>query len=156
MLEKLLAALRARPRAAPAEAHFDADRAQIAVVALLVEVSQIDHSLSGEERATVLRLARERFALDQGAAKHLLDLADETLAAALEDWIFTKTIRDEFRTAERIDVVRMLWEVALSDGRLRKFEQNLIERIAGALDLTPESAEIAHQEAITNSRSGRK
>ena len=50
----------------------------------------------------------------------------------------------------------MLWEIALSDGQLRKFEQNLIERIAGALDLTPESAEIAHQEAITNSRSGRK
>lgn len=152
MLEQFLAALRASPQPAPPEAHFDVDRRQLAVAALLIEVSQVDHNLSPEQRASVLRLVRERFALAEGAARRLVELADETLAAALDDWIFSKAVREGFAPQERLDVIRMLWEVALADGRLAPFERELVERIGAALELAPEAIESVRNEPLAKRR----
>lgn len=153
MLESILAFLRARPQAAPASPPFGAERVRVAVLVLLLEVSQIDRELGESERATVLRLARERFALDAGAAAPLVELADTALAAALDDWIFTRTVRDAFDGAERIEVLRMLWQVALADGRLRPFEEALIERIAARLAVPPADADRVRDEARELARS---
>lgn len=147
MLEKILAGLRARPQPAPASPPFDVDRVRVAVLALLLEVSQVDRELSEDERATVLRLARERFGLDAGAAGPLVELADTLLAASLDDWIFTRTVRDAFDAGERLEVVRMLWQVAFADGRLRPFEQALVERIGARLGLAPEAVAQAREQA---------
>lgn len=152
MLKQFVDALRNRPQPPPAEAHFDVDRLHLAVAALLIEVSQIDRRLAPEQRASVLRLARERFALGEGAAKRLVDLADETLAAALDDWIFSKAVREGFGPQERLDVIRMLWQVAAADGRLAPFERDMVERVGAALELAPEAVESARRETVAKCR----
>lgn len=147
MLEKILAGLRERPRPAPVAPPFDLGRVRVAVLALLLEVSQADRELSESERATVLRLARERFGLDASAAGPLVELADAVLAASLDDWIFTRTVRDAFDADELGDVMRMLWQVAMADGRLAALEQALVERIGVRLGLAPEAVANARERA---------
>ena len=50
-------------------------------------------------------------------------------------------MRDGFDPAERVEVLRMLWEVVYSDGRLAAFELDLLQRMCAALGIDDEAAE---------------
>jgi uncharacterized tellurite resistance protein B-like protein len=59
--------------------------------------------------------------------------------AVWHDWLFTETVRGSFDAYDRLAVIQRLWEVALADGTVHPFEESLIRRIAGALEV-PEQA----------------
>jgi len=52
-------------------------------------------------------------------------------------------VRDGFDENERIEVLRMMWEVVYSDGRLAAFELDLLQRLCTALDIDDDAAESA-------------
>lgn len=124
------------------------DRKQLAVAALLVEVSQVDRHVSEDERAAIARVMSERFPLDAATVEKMLEVAQTELAAALEDWVFTEAVRAGFSRTERVEVVGMLWEVVYADGRLARLEEDLVQRLTRALDVGDEAAELARSQAF--------
>lgn len=135
IFDKLLALLRQTPVAPPDTVGAPFQRRQLAVVALLIELAQSDRDLTPEEVATIERIVRERFSLDALATARLMAAAHSELDASLEDWIFTKAVRDGFDIPERIEIVELLWEVVYSDGRVARLEESSIRRLAAKLGI---------------------
>jgi uncharacterized tellurite resistance protein B-like protein len=148
MFEKLLQLLSSTPKPTDDTVGGGFERKQLAVAALLVEVSQVDRTADPQERAAVLRAIRERFALGGEAAEELVRLAEGELAAALDDWIFTEAVRNGFAEADREEIVYMLWEVVYADGELAKLEEELMERLVEALGVSEYAVTLARSAAF--------
>lgn len=149
VLESLIARLSKEPDAPPGTIAACARR-ELAVAALLVEAAHIDRHADHGERAVVARLLREHFRLDEHDAQGLIEQAEARYASSLDDWIFARTVRDSFGKAERVEVLRMLWEVVYSDGRLAAFELELLQRLSTALGIDEDAAESARVQAFAS------
>lgn len=152
MFDSLVALLSSEPAAPPAESEFE--RRQLAVAALLVEATHIDRKATADERDVVLRLLSGYFGLGDEDAARLLAQAEARYAASLHDWIFAHAVRNGFGEEERVEVLRMLWEVVYSDGRLAAFELDLLQRMSAALGVGEHAAERARAEAFASANPG--
>ncbi len=112
---------------------------ELAAAALMVECARIDGAFTDKERTAICCAVMEDFALDEETAGCLLGVAKKREEAVWHDWLFTQTIRKSFDEYDRLAVIQRLWEVALADGTVHPFEESLITRIAGALEI-PEKA----------------
>lgn len=106
---------------------------ELAAAALLVEAAVLDGEFDDAERATIERLLKERFGLDDGQVAALLREAEETIEDASELYTLARTIKDGLELDERTAIIEMLWEVAYADGELHDYESNLVRRLAGLL-----------------------
>lgn len=147
--QSILDRLRHPPAAAPAAPTFA--RRELAVAALLIEAAQIDRSVSQHERAVVAKLVGERFALPGNDVARLLELAGGEFAAALDDWVFTQAVREGFSDAEREEILGMIWTVVYADGRLARFEELFMQRLASSMDVDESAAERARGFAFARS-----
>lgn len=153
MFDKLIELLGRAPAATPATIGAPYARRDVAVVALLIEVAQIDRKANAEEQAAVERIVRERFGLDAAATGQLIATARTQLDASLEDWIFATEVRKGFSAEERAAILELLWEVVYADGRLARFETSLLKRLARQLRVRKAAGDKARAQAFA--RSGR-
>jgi uncharacterized tellurite resistance protein B-like protein len=123
------------------------ERRQVAVAALLIEASRLDGHYDAVEQGTIVRLLKEALNLPAEHARNLLGLAEARQANTYDDWIFCEAIKRGYVMPERIDIVKHLWEVALVDGQLNRFETEMIDRVAKELELTPDQAAKAKTDA---------
>jgi len=144
-LQNLLAKLRARPAGAPSELPYP--RPELAVAALLIEAAQVDGNIPRSEQLVIRRLIRDHFHLPEAETETLLKIAEGEFAAALDDWVFTQTVKESFAPAERQTVLEMMWQVVYADGSLARFEDALLNRSAKALGLSPAEADAARERA---------
>jgi uncharacterized tellurite resistance protein B-like protein len=110
----------------------DSDR-RYAAAGLLVVAARMDEAFSPPERAAILRLLRERFALSESQAAELMGIAERRAEQSQQIFPLTQIVEESFSPAERIDLMEMLWEVVYADGRLDEYEANLLRRIAGLI-----------------------
>jgi uncharacterized tellurite resistance protein B-like protein len=153
-MKSLLEKLRSVPAAAPSLLPYST--IDLAVAALLIEAAQVDGSIPAAERRIMQRLVREHLQLPAEETAQLLEIAEGEFAAALDDWVFTQTVRQHYATEERLQVLGMMWRVVYADGRLARLEDALLGRTAAALGLTPAQADAARALAYArlNARDG--
>ncbi|MCE9524088.1 MAG: TerB family tellurite resistance protein [Alphaproteobacteria bacterium] len=123
-------------------------RRQVAVASLLIEASRLDGHYDAVEQGTVVRLLRETLNLPADQARALHALASEKQAKTYDNWIFCEAIKKGYDMAERIEIVKHLWEVALVDGQLHRMESMMIDRVATELELTATDAAAAKAAAL--------
>jgi len=138
---------------APA-AGADPDEIQLAAAALLVEAARMDELVSEQERAVIARLLAARFDLDADAVARLVDAAEARVDAAVELFQFTRRLVPALDEAGRIDLVEMLWEVALVDGTLDPHEDSLIRRVAGLVHVSDQERGAARQRVLARRGAG--
>ena len=102
-----------------------------ASAALLVEMSRADYEVTPIERNAIETALRQVFDLDAATAAGLLRRAEEHADAATSLYEFTRLINHYFQPAEKEQLIELLWFVAFVDGRLDKYEEHLVRRIAG-------------------------
>jgi uncharacterized tellurite resistance protein B-like protein len=112
------------------------ERRQVAVAALLIEASRLDGHYDAVEQGTIIRLLKETLKLPAEEARELLGLAQARQANTYDNWIFCEAIKRGYPLPERVDIVKHLWEVALVDGQLNRFETEMIDRTAKELGLS--------------------
>lgn len=115
---------------------FSDDDERLCAAALMVHVAMADGRFNASERSTMLQLLTDRFAMDQDAARSLLEYADARGREGFDVDDFTGGLRRVLDRAGRLRVVQMMWDVAMSDGSVHEFEDNLIWRIAEMLGLS--------------------
>ena len=125
-------------------------RQQVAVAALLVEASRLDGHYDAVEQGTVIRLLREMLKLPAEQARQLHAIAEMRQANTYNNWIFCEAIKKGFTPAERLEIVRDLWEVALADGKLHRMETMMIDMVAKQLEIN--SADAAKAKADAEAR----
>ncbi|RMG31722.1 MAG: TerB family tellurite resistance protein, partial [Gammaproteobacteria bacterium] len=132
-LRRLLTAFLAGTREAPADPGTATTDLRRATAALLVEMMRADFEKDPGERDRVLALLREHFALDAAAARALLELAEREVEEASSLFGFTQIVDRTCTPEEKIRIVEALWEVAWADGRLDKYEEYLVRKLADLL-----------------------
>lgn len=154
MLTKAIRELLAkRPGPAPGpERPFEIQK--LAAAALMVECARIDGAFREQERDAICHAVREAFALDRETAEILVGVAEKHEDEMWDDWLFTETIKRHFDREEQLEILRGLWETALADEHLHRFEERLIARVARELNLSEEA--VAESRKQASARVGRE
>ena len=111
------------------------DQLQLAAAALLIELSRADYHRDQEEQRAIERALKKCFDLDEQQLEELVELAEEQNRTATSLYQFTSLIKDNYDLEQRFELVKMLWEVAVADGEISKYEDYLIRKISDLIYL---------------------
>jgi uncharacterized tellurite resistance protein B-like protein len=106
---------------------------QLACAALLVELSAADQHRDDKEQQLLLRILRETFSLDEAELQQLSQLAEQEARSATSLYQFTSLINTGYGYEQKVQLLEQLWQVAYADGRLDRYEEHLIRKIADLL-----------------------
>jgi uncharacterized tellurite resistance protein B-like protein len=130
------------------------DELHLAAAALLAEAALGDSHFDSAERGAIERLVRERFGLGETEAEHLIDAAEREARDASHLLRFTRVIKDNFTSEERIELIEMIWEVVYADGELHAYEDSLLRRIAGLIYVSDRDRGAARQRVLARRDAG--
>lgn len=114
----------------PAERRFE-----LAAAALMLEVARADFTQTEDERAVLLSLLRDTFALDKEELATLEQEAKAEVDRSICLHGFISTINETAEFDDKLRLIESLWKVAYADGDLDKYEEHLIRRIADLIYL---------------------
>ena len=106
---------------------------QLAASVLLIEISRSDAHVSEVEEKIILAALQKTFSLDQEESEKLMSLANDKTDDATSFHEFTREINDRFSADQKINLVKLLWDVALADGEIDKYEDYYIRKITDLL-----------------------
>jgi len=113
---------------APAADEFH-NEPKLAVAALLVHLSAVDGQVTDGERAAVKGALMDYYSLEEADVDRLIAEATRRANEAVDFYRFTSTITS-LPEAERLEIVRMMWQVVFADGKNHELEDNMVWRIA--------------------------
>lgn len=123
--------------ASSAESAADHEHAkQIVAASLLLEMVYADTEVKEEEKLAVVDAIQVNFNLSEEETNEIIQLAEEEAKQAVCLYEFTRLINDRFSYQEKVQVIDMLWAVALSDNELEKNEEYLLRKISDLLHVT--------------------
>lgn len=105
----------------------------LAVTAMMIEIMRIDGKLESTERQVIFRAIEKRFNLTHEEVETLITEATQAQSKSTDLHQFTSRINQHFSTEERIDILKELWQVAMADGHIDPYEEQLIRRVAGLI-----------------------
>jgi uncharacterized tellurite resistance protein B-like protein len=108
-------------------------RERLAVAALLVEIARADHDHTDAERALGAHLLARHFGCSDAEAAALLAEAEARVEDSVSLHEFTSTLHKGLDHPAKQHVVTLLWELALGDRGLDKYEDYLVGKIAELL-----------------------
>ncbi|WP_136246785.1 TerB family tellurite resistance protein [Halomonas borealis] len=105
----------------------------LATAVLLCEVIRADYRLEEVELTRLSVMLAERFSLSDADAEALVQRACEETESAVDHHRFLRAVRDGCDVAERVELVREMWSLALIDGDKDPLEEHRIRRLAELL-----------------------
>jgi len=105
----------------------------LAVTAIMIEIMNVDDKLESAEHQTIITAIKKRFALNDAEVEELIQSAKNAQNIATDFHQFTSLITQHFSTSERIDFLKDLWLIAMVDGTIDPYEEQLIRRIANLI-----------------------
>lgn len=106
---------------------------QYATAALLLEVAKADFEQDDLERALIIAMLRDTFDLSGEALEELIQMADSATTQATDVYQFTQLVNEHYHYADKTRLIENLWKVAFADGRLDRYEEQFIRKVAGLL-----------------------
>lgn len=125
----------------------EAQRLQLAAAALLLETSRADHDVAAIEVTAIANAIKSAFSLSEAQTTELLQLAEAQVAHQTSYFGLTSLIKEHYDYEMRVQLIELMWFVALADGRLDVYEEHLIRKIAGLLYVRREDIVAAKQRA---------
>lgn len=116
----------------PRERH---DPLRLATAAVLLEIAYADGTFTPSEDGNVLQFLTQRFALDADDARELMEAAGEIRKNTVDHFALTHYIRKSVSLEERIEIVKTMWRLVYSDGKLSDYEGYLVRKLADLLGL---------------------
>ncbi|HEY2323297.1 MAG TPA: TerB family tellurite resistance protein [Thermoanaerobaculia bacterium] len=111
------------------------DPLRLATAAVLLEIAHADGEFSPAEDGDVVGFLKSAFQLDEPAVRDLIHTADDIRQHTIDHFALTNYIRRNATLDERIEVVKTMWRVAYSDGRLTDYENYLVRKLADLLGI---------------------
>ncbi len=111
---------------------------RVATCALFLEMAHIDDAFTKEETEIILSILKEKYQLSGEHADHLLEEAGRELKESVDLWQFAKLINDNYSTEEKMEVIKILWEIVFVDGKMDRYEDYLMHKVATLLRLSNE------------------
>ncbi|MCK2149922.1 MULTISPECIES: TerB family tellurite resistance protein [Marinobacter] len=123
--------------AAPASENQEPDNHQLAVAAtaLMVQLSRADHNEDERELQTIVDCAVKAHQVTRDEAEAILKDALDHADDATSMYEFTGQINEHLDQNAKQSLLESIWRVAFADGRIDKYEEHLIRRMADLLHL---------------------
>ncbi|WP_261844381.1 tellurite resistance TerB family protein [Aliamphritea ceti] len=118
------------------DANDSSETLQLAAATLLIELSKADYKRDPEEQQAIKTALNKCFDLDQKQLNAVMELAEQRSNSATSLYPFTSLISDHYSPEQRFELVKMLWQVAIADGEISKYEDHLIRRIADLIHVS--------------------
>jgi len=128
MLGKLLRLVK-EPDEAPNQERL----VMLAAAALLLEVAWADHDISDEELDLIRRQLCRQFHLSADEVSSIVAESKQHHEDSVGMHSYTRTINDVWDEPKKFNLIVALWQLALSDEELNRYEEHIIRRIAELL-----------------------
>ncbi len=123
-----------RLRATPREDEPNREtQIRLATAVLLVEMSRADFDEGEEEARAIEQLLAQHFDLDAAASETLAEEARDEADHSVSLHDYTRMLHQQLSESEKTKVIEMLWEVALADATLDKYEDYLVRKVGELL-----------------------
>jgi uncharacterized tellurite resistance protein B-like protein len=106
------------------------------VAALLVEVMRADGQYTAAEREALERALETLGVAPDGDVAGLIGVAERAADSAVDLYRFTRLLADRWGREHRLELLALLWDVALADGERHREEEHLIRRVSELIGLT--------------------
>lgn len=121
--------------AVPQETRTRHDPVRLATAAVLLEIANADGKFTPAEDGDVVGYLHRVFSLDSESSRELLQAADEIRNHTIDYFAITNYLRKNMTLADRIEIVKTMWRIVYSDGRLSDNENYLVRKLADLLGL---------------------
>ena len=108
----------------------------LAAASLMLEVSWSDHDVGEAELLTIRRLLSDLYGLNPEKIEALIEDAKARLNENVGLHPYTRFLNEHLDEEARFQVVCALWQLALADDRIDKFEEHTIRRASDLLHLS--------------------
>ena len=102
---------------------------KLATAALLVHLAAIDGSISPEERTAVNGTLMDYYSLSQAEVEKLIAEATRRDQESVDFYRFTSAL-SSLDDGEKLEIIRMMWQVVFADRKNHELEDNMVWRIA--------------------------
>jgi uncharacterized tellurite resistance protein B-like protein len=121
--------------AVPVEAATDEDERalQLATATLLMEVARADTHISEDERQAIHRAIETHYGLSPETTQLITHAAEHEAEHSTSLYPFTRLINRECDYQDKLQIIRMLWQVIRADAYTDKHEEHLVRRVAELL-----------------------
>ena len=119
----------------PEERASGHDPLTLATAAILLDIGYADGSFSPAEDGDVVGYLQRKFNLPPETTRELLKAADEIRTKTIDHFALTNFIRKNASLDDRIDIVKTMWRIVYSDGKLTDYENYLVRKLADLLGL---------------------
>ena len=109
------------------------DEIVLCICVLLIEVSKSDDDYDDSEKEKIIDLLKKQFSLNHDQIDMLMKMADKKNNEIVSLHELTANINKEYTYSEKKNVIKMLWDIAYSDGRIDKYEDYTIRKISDLL-----------------------
>ncbi|MGB1951280.1 MAG: TerB family tellurite resistance protein [Marinobacter sp.] len=113
----------------------DQHQLAVAATALMVQLSRVDNNEDDRELQAILDLAVNVHNVTREEAEDILQDALSHADDATSLYEFTGQINEHLDQSAKQSLLENIWRVAFADGRIDKYEEHLIRRMADLLHL---------------------
>ena len=103
---------------------------------ILLEVAHADEDFGESEREHILDILKNQFSLDEESVHELVQVSEEQLRRSIDIWHFTEIINNSYDSEEKYRVIEKVWQVIYADGRLDKYEDYIVHKLARILHIS--------------------
>lgn len=104
-----------------------------AAAVILLDMAVADEQRDDEELAVIRRAMQEAFDIDRSELDAMLRDAEKLRREAVSLHDFTRDLKANLERDERDELIEWLWRVAWADGRIDRYEEQLLRRLADLL-----------------------
>jgi uncharacterized tellurite resistance protein B-like protein len=122
-------------RTSEPQPRYQHDPLRLATAAVLLDIAYADGEFHPAEDENLVTYLSEQFTLSPDDTTELVEAADEIRKKTVDHFALTHYIRKNAPLAERIDIVKTMWRIVYSDGRLTEYESYLVRKLADLLGL---------------------
>jgi uncharacterized tellurite resistance protein B-like protein len=120
---------------APPETAQRHDPVRLATAAILLEIGYADGAFHPNEDGDLVSYLQRAFQLTPEDARELIESAGELRSETIDHFAHTNFIRKNSSLADRIEIVKTMWRMVYSDGKLTDYEGYLVRKLADLLGL---------------------
>ena len=111
------------------------EQINMACAALLLEVAEADYADDPAETEAILRALESELNLNRAEVSALLARAKSETEGATDLFPYTHLINQRCGREQKCAILTAMWRVAMADGNLDKYEDQLLRRVTNLLRL---------------------
>jgi uncharacterized tellurite resistance protein B-like protein len=100
-----------------------------------VHLAAVDGMITEDERKTIAGVLTKHFGLDGEDVKRLVAEATHRDAESVDFYQFTAAL-SHLPETDRIEIIRLMWQVVFADGYNHELEDNMVWRVAELIGVT--------------------